>query len=299
MGNGNTRPATSSWAPANLDKLIAKLNQNNMPIGLPEQVLEKGGSIDSTNISINGPESLDLGAPLKTVENLPIPAESNSTQTRPGNPFNLPANTPTVTGQSTGSSQITSGGETVNVPNRTTSTSTYNPTTNQTTTITNIKSDPISKQTESTDKGTITYTPNEAIAKITNITTTTIINNTTNTVITTNTKTTDNKQPDTKDPETSDLCKDNPDILACQTLDTPDGTIPKSNKNISYTEESIFGFGSCPADRYLTLQTNGRTLKVTDWARSCDAISTYFRPLLLVMAAFVAWMILVPGKGAV
>lgn len=296
--NFQSREASSSWRPALPVDLANVLPNYLMPIDLAPAGLEQGASYDATNISINGPASVDLGAPVTTSENLPVPAQSTQTRTQSGNPYNLSPNTPTVTGQGTSSIPITSGGETVNVPTRTTSKSTYNPTTNTTSTETVTTADPIRKETTTTDKGTLQYTPTEATVKITNITTTTIINNITNTVINSTTKETNNK-PNTPETEPSDLCKDNPDILACQTLDTPDGTIPKSNKNISYSEESVFGFGSCPADRYLTLHTNGQSLKVTDWARSCDAISTYFRPLLLAMAAFVAWMILVPGKGAV
>ena len=53
------------------------------------------------------------------------------------------------------------------------------------------------------------------------------------------------------------------------------------------------GGGSCPADKVMTLHT-GQTVKVWDWQQGCSWIVTYVRPILLVVASYIAVMMLVP-----
>ncbi len=93
------------------------------------------------------------------------------------------------------------------------------------------------------------------------------------------------------------LCDEYPDILACSKpeLDTPDGEIPKSNKEVSYTPDSLFGGGSCPADIYVT--AGGQQLKAWDWQQSCSHIVTYFRPVMLFLGAIAAFLVLAGGTN--
>lgn len=110
------------------------------------------------------------------------------------------------------------------------------------------------------------------------------------------TETNPNPDEDTEKPaaEETDLCKLHPDILACKEIDTPEAEIPRSSKELTYTEDAAFsGGGSCPADKTMTLHT-GQFVKVWDWQQSCTWIVNYVRPVLLVIAAYIAVMILVP-----
>lgn len=94
--------------------------------------------------------------------------------------------------------------------------------------------------------------------------------------------------------EDTDLCKQNPDIVACAKTDTPEEDIPKATKELTYSEDTMFsGGGSCPADKVMTLHT-GQTVKVWDWQQGCSWIVTYVRPILLVVASYIAVMMLVP-----
>ncbi len=94
--------------------------------------------------------------------------------------------------------------------------------------------------------------------------------------------------------EDSDLCKLHPEILACKEIDVPDGEIPKQSRELTYREESIFGSGSCPADRFVTIA--GQQLKVADWGRDCELIAQYYRPLFLAVGALISFFILIPAR---
>lgn len=76
-------------------------------------------------------------------------------------------------------------------------------------------------------------------------------------------------------------------------FDTPEGEIPRQTVNLTYTEESFLGSGSCPADKYAVV--HGETLKVFDWADGCQKIVTYAKPVILTIAAFIALLIIIPG----
>lgn len=125
---------------------------------------------------------------------------------------------------------------------------------------------------------------NNQVSYTTTVTTTT--NNAGN--VTTKTETTENDQP-------VDECTKNPSSLNCSQLDVPDGTIPKTTKNIVYNVETWFGGGSCPADKFLT--THGQEIKVWNWSGSCTWLTSYFRPVLLILASVMAMFIVLP-KGA-
>lgn len=109
--------------------------------------------------------------------------------------------------------------------------------------------------------------------------------------------------PDTKDPGTdpgtggdeSDLCEKHPDILACAKpeLDTPDGEIPKSQRSVELSDSDLFGGGSCPANVYATI--GHQYLQVWNWDQSCYYIVKYLKPVILVLGAFTALMIVSGG----
>ena len=109
-----------------------------------------------------------------------------------------------------------------------------------------------------------------------------------------------NKDPNTDKPKPEEqigLCELYPDILACAKpeLDTPDGEIPKSTRNVELTQENLFGGGGCPADVYFA--PHGlQQLKIWDWNRACSDITTYVKPVVLLLSTFAAFMILVPGR---
>lgn len=92
------------------------------------------------------------------------------------------------------------------------------------------------------------------------------------------------------------LCEKHPDILACQKpeLDVPDGEIPRTTKQITYAEEGGFGGGSCPSNVYANL--HGKQTMVYEWTRTCSVVSTYIRPIILLLGAMGALFILIPGR---
>ena len=123
-------------------------------------------------------------------------------------------------------------------------------------------------------------------------TTTTITNNITNntsTSVTNNVTETD----EAPEEEEKDFCKKNPDALACAEIDTPEQETPTGQLNISYEYVDIFGNGSCPSDSYLN--THGQSLKVWDWAATCENVQSYFRPILIACCAFAAFVIVSAG----
>lgn len=113
----------------------------------------------------------------------------------------------------------------------------------------------------------------------------------------------ENLNPDTytdKPTEEQDksLCEKHPDILACQKpdLDTPDGEIPRSSKTVTYAEEGGFGGGSCPGNLYSNV--GGQSIMVYNWSETCGVVSTYLRPIILLLGAMGALFILIPGRDS-
>lgn len=102
--------------------------------------------------------------------------------------------------------------------------------------------------------------------------------------------------PNTQQPkapeDVSDLCKKNPDILACQKLDKPtEPETQSTDKTFSITPESGFGpdSGSCPADKSLTLRNGSITI---DYQPVCS-LASQFRPVLIAFAWLTALLIAV------
>lgn len=131
--------------------------------------------------------------------------------------------------------------------------------------------------------------------KITNTSTTTTTNKCVGdgacSPVTTTTTTNPEEKPDDK--EDGDDCKKNPDSLACAELDTPSGEIPKATRNVTLQDQELFGGGACPADRYSSV--HGQQVLVWDWQQSCSYISTYMRPVLLLLCAIGAYLIVAGG----
>lgn len=94
------------------------------------------------------------------------------------------------------------------------------------------------------------------------------------------------------------LCEKHPDILACQKpeLDTPDGEIPRETKTVTYAEEGGFGGGYCPGNIYSNV--GGKSIMVYNWSETCGVVSTYLRPIILLLGAMGALFILIPGRDS-
>lgn len=109
-----------------------------------------------------------------------------------------------------------------------------------------------------------------------------------------------NPDGDDKPAEEQDksLCEKHPDILACQKpdLDTPDGEIPRTSKTVTYAEEGGFGGGSCPGNLYSNV--GGKSIMVYNWSETCGVVSTYLRPIILLLGAMGALFILIPGRDS-
>lgn len=143
-----------------------------------------------------------------------------------------------------------------------------------------------------------------------------ITNNTINITSTTTTTTTTNVDGTVKDStetkvepppasesdgstqEKPDLCEKYPDILACSKpeLDTPEGEIPKTQKELTYQEEDSFGGGTCPPDVFGSI--GGQQYKLYDWQQTCGVVQNYLRPLILLLGAMGALFILIPGRDS-
>jgi len=143
------------------------------------------------------------------------------------------------------------------------------------------------KTVTSTTTHNHTYEGNKI--NISNVTNNSVYNPVTN-------ETTTETTTETPKAEPSD-CEKNPESLACKKFefDTPDGDIPKSEKNITYQAEDLgLGGGACPADKMLEITGIG-SVKAFDWATSCGYITSYVRPMVLALAAFAAMMIIFVG----
>jgi len=123
-------------------------------------------------------------------------------------------------------------------------------------------------------------------------TTTTVVNNYNPTTNTTTTETT--VEEPAKEQEQKDECTENPDRISCSELDTPDGDIPTTSKDLTYSPENLgFGNGTCPAN--ITRTVHGQSVVLFDYTQPCNIISSYIKPLVLAISAFIAFMILTPG----
>ena len=134
---------------------------------------------------------------------------------------------------------------------------------------------------------------------VTNTHNTTITNyyNSSNQLIGTDTTTTTPSESEVPPPEQKGLCELYPDILACAKVpeaDTPDGEVPRDDKELTYQEENLFGGGNCPANLTMTVQSTGQSMTVWDWQSACDHMLP-IRAIVMTLAAFSAFLILMPG----
>lgn len=162
-------------------------------------------------------------------------------------------------------------------------------------------SDPATKVTTTTASTSVTYNDNKiTTTNITN-TTTNITNNITNQTTTEGTKTSETQDKDDvskPEEEKPDFCEKNPDVIACQKIDfdTPEDEIPRTTKELTYSVEDSWGGGTCPADIYGNV--GRQNLKLYDWQKTCSVVTTYLRPLILLLGAMGALFILIPGRDA-
>lgn len=93
-----------------------------------------------------------------------------------------------------------------------------------------------------------------------------------------------------------DICKLNPDILACKKLDPPEeGEIPKEDRDITLQTGPTFGGGACIPN--VTVQVFGTTITALNFTEPCRWLSDYLKPLLLLMASISAVFIVLPRES--
>lgn len=81
--------------------------------------------------------------------------------------------------------------------------------------------------------------------------------------------------------------------LVCADMDTPDTEVPKTNKDVSYTQEDLgLGGGVCPPPYTWTDHAGSHSI---DLAPYCDKLSTVVRPLVLLFGALAAFFIVAGG----
>lgn len=114
-------------------------------------------------------------------------------------------------------------------------------------------------------------------------------------VTSTTSTTTDQADPKPQEEEEQSMfCELFPNVLACVELGDPEGDeIPREERSVSFSPEVLFGSGSCPAD--VTITSQGMTVTVARWSSWCPYITTYMRPMVLLLAAFAALMIVLRG----
>lgn len=95
-----------------------------------------------------------------------------------------------------------------------------------------------------------------------------------------------------KDGDDGDLlCKLMPNVLACQTLGTANGEGPaKTTRTVSVLPETVFtSGGACPADPVFML--SGKSITIPLYSRGCYYLINFFRPLVILVAAYLALII--------
>ncbi len=140
------------------------------------------------------------------------------------------------------------------------------------------------------------YTHNYAGNTVTTGATTTVNNYNASNVLTSTTTTTADP---VKTPEQQTDCDKYPDSFGClkPDFDIPTDQIPKTTKNITFAAENLgFAGGSCPANRAVTLHQSGQVVTAGDWTSTCDKVTTYAKPLILLLATFAGLMIIFGGK---
>ena len=137
------------------------------------------------------------------------------------------------------------------------------------------------------------YQGNRATAGNTTVTETTT--NTDGTQRSQTTTTIETSGEPTPEEEQKDPCDEHPDRIGCIEIDTPEGSIPRQTKDVSFTAEDPFSGGQCPADVYTELSTvGGQRVKIIDWQTFCG-YAIPLRAIVLALAAVTALFIIMPG----
>jgi len=292
------------WLPASMDDIAPYMTPRVPPAALVPYLLEKGITFPAENVSVTGPSP--ALAPLPVSKKTTIYAEPPPVVSPPvildGNPYGLPANTPTTTSSSTGSQSLspTSSSKTgpnppskdhgpVTTPTQTVTKSTYNPTTDKTTSTTTKTQDGAKQETTSTTTTTITNTPNTSTVTnvITNITN--ITNTTTNELMSPPLEETqEGTEPSNKDDIAE--CERNPETIGCAQFGepTPPDELVKETIDVSITPVSFAGSGACPAP--LSFNVSGHSYAVS-YDSLCEKLAI-LKYLFLAMAGFIAaWVV--------
>lgn len=90
-------------------------------------------------------------------------------------------------------------------------------------------------------------------------------------------------------------CETNPKSIGCSDIDVPEGVIPKVSKDVTYSAETMFSGGSCPADVSIAQHLTGRAV-VLSYTPTCNALANYVKPIIIAIALFMAYLIILPGR---
>lgn len=93
----------------------------------------------------------------------------------------------------------------------------------------------------------------------------------------------------TKTPDKpTDPC-DGKQTVGCADMDTPSDLVPKTTKNVSYQAEDLgLGAGACPAPFSFSTRLGVYALDLSPY---CSALVSYVRPVVLLVAMFIAYLI--------
>ena len=281
----------NEWLPASMDDIAPYMTNKPVPLALPQQILDKGGTLNSTPGGTTGPASPVLMDPRTYVEQVPTPSSSVTDNTRQGNPYNLPSNTPTVTSSGSGSAPVQMpDGTTIQNPSTTKRTSVFNPTSNTTSDHTETTYDPLRRETTSSTSTTINYGPNSVSTNTTTNNTTNIINNTTNQVI----KTDSTSKDATQAPDTQSECEKNPNTVGClQPGDPPSSDqLNKTTKDFQFSPVVFASSVSCPSPLTFSLTMAGVEGTYSIPYDGVCAFMGLIKVLVVAMGAFAAaWIV--------
>jgi hypothetical protein len=127
-----------------------------------------------------------------------------------------------------------------------------------------------------------------------------VVNNTTTTVNATYNPATDTTETTTTEeaaPEPQkDPCAENPDSAGCAKLDIPEGEVPKKTVEVAFAPDDLgWGAGQCPPPFVFTTMLGTNEI---DLAPYCDIVTSVVKPVVLLICAFMAFMIAAPRSGS-
>lgn len=90
--------------------------------------------------------------------------------------------------------------------------------------------------------------------------------------------------------EKPDQCALDPQSIACARLDSPETEVPKTTKSLTYAPEDLgLGGGACPAPIPVNTSRGNWSLDLDSY---CTATTTYVRPMVILVAMFLAYLIM-------